>query len=166
MFDKSFLVVQIPCTSDHSLKIGIIVNWTRDVAVVLFELFTSYDMVRRIIVPVVVMLLKSWQKFLKYLTLSSLAWFDIRVEFSIISSFDVVNIKISISIFIHALKGLAHESTTEFVHWSSNFSKELIIFNQSVSIAIKQIEKSLNLSLVKTKHEVSHSFWEFVFVKG
>jgi len=122
MFDKGFLVVQIPCTSDHSLKVGIIVNSTRDIIVVLFELFTSNDMVRCIITPVVVMLLKSWQKFLKYLTLSSLARFDIRVELSIISSFDVLNIKISISIFIHHLKGLAYEFTAEFIHCTSNLS--------------------------------------------
>jgi hypothetical protein len=83
---------------------------------------------------------KSFKELHKDLLLSLLSLKDIWMLRSIVNSFNVVDIKIAVTIFVQLFESLCNKLLSEWVHGSSESSDELIIVNCATSVHIEVTE--------------------------
>lgn len=101
------------------------------------------------------MSLKCVKEFIENLVFGFLTSEDIRMFFTIVYAFDIGNIKVSIMILVHNVKGFHGKTGSKLVHRSSDSSQELIVIDSTIAVSVKFIESHNHLLLSKTESHLS-----------
>lgn len=114
---------------------------------------------------VVIHSVESIEELSKNLLFGLAASLNLRVEFSVINTNQVINSEFSRSIPIDLLECLKNEIFSELVHLSSDSIDELIEVDVAVSVAVEVIKKLLNFVIFEASAEISESVLKFFRVK-
>jgi len=132
-------VIEVPGTGHHLSEVVVTVNAGRDVVVVLFELRSSHDTVRGLIVAHGVSSLKSLQEFLKDLLLSLSSLEDLGVLGSVVNSLDIPKLNVATTVLIHDVEGLADDLLALVVHGPTDSAEEFVIFHKVSAVVIEVV---------------------------
>ena len=99
------------------------------------------------------------------LLLSLLSRLDIWVGRGAVDSTEIVNVNISITVFIHNVESFGDVRFTVLTEGSADCAKELVVVNQSVSIVVENAEERSDLTLAESKHIVLHGFGKFILIQ-
>ena len=114
---------------------------------------------------VVIHSVESIEELSKNLLFGLAASLNLRVEFSVVNTNQVINSEFSRSIPIDLLECLKNEIFSELVHLSSDSIDELIEVDVAVSVAVEVIKKLLNFVIFEASAEISESVLKFFRVK-
>ena len=114
---------------------------------------------------VVIHSVESIEELSKNLLFGLAASLNLRVEFSVVNTNQVINSEFSRSISIDLLECLKNEIFSELVHLSSDSIDELIEVDVAVSVAVEVIKKLLNFVIFEASAEISESVLKFFRVK-
>ena len=96
---------------------------------------------------------------------SFLSSFDIWVHFSVVGSFNVMNVQNARSIFINCSECSVDYFSSLLRERASNLSQKLIVINAAIMVSIEIVKKKVVLVHGATKLIISKSLREFVIVK-
>lgn len=98
-------------------------------------------MIRSSISPHIVVLVEGRQPLGKHLALSLLTSDNIGVLLAIVNSSQVVDVDVSISIFVKFGKGLINHLSASCIHGPTDLAQEFIVLDDSIPVSVESFKK-------------------------
>lgn len=158
-------VVDLPRVVHHELEVLVVVDGSRDVVVVLFELLLGHDVVGRVVVAQVVVRFECLKELKQDLLLGLLAREHVRVCLSRVDALDVVDVDPPVAVLVQLSEGLRHQSLAAGVHGSAELAEELVVVDGAGAVDIEVGVECADLRVGEAEHVVLHGLGELVEVQ-
>ena len=163
-------IVQIPGVCQHYLEVGIIVDRSADIRVVISKFVQGDDVVTLLgffITPGQASVgFKRLKEIYQHFLFSLLPCFNIRVRLSIVELFDITEFQGPTFVYVKLCEGFLNYALPESIQFSSNVNNKFIDIKCSIIIFIKKIKKLSAFILTDLDSKIFHCFPKFLNFKS